>query len=222
MKSNKTMGYAALGIAFALVSVIVFVLPTQKTTAFWVAYGFTAVAFAAQIGVWRAAFAGKDTPKSRFLGIPLAQVGAGYLIAQVLALAVFTAVPTLPVWAAVVVCAVILAAAALCLIGGQTARNEIDRVEQKVQAKTFYIKSLQADVELLADTEQDAETKQQLKKLAEATRYSDPMSAPELADLEAQITEKVAALKTAENKLPLIEEVTHLLNERNKKCKILK
>lgn len=220
MKNNKATGYAALGIIFALVSVIVFVLPTQKTAAFGTAYAFTVLAFAAQIIIWCTASAG--VAKSKFLGISLVQVGIGYLVAQLVALAVFTAVPTLPVWAAVVVCAVLLAAAALCLIGGNVARGHVEQVEEKVQNKTAFMKGLRTDIELLTDAEQNAEAKQQLKKLAEAVRYSDPMSSPELADLEAQITKKVTALKTVKDKLPLIEEITRLLNERNKKCKSLK
>jgi len=220
MKNNKVMGYAALGIAFALVSVIVFVLPTQKTAAFGTAYAFTVLAFAAQIIIWRTAFAG--VVKSKFLGISLVQVGIGYLVAQLVALAVFTAAPMLPVWAAVVACAVILVAAALCLIGSNAARSHVEQAEERVQSKTAFIKGLQTDIKLLADEEQNAETKQQLKKLAEAVRYSDPMSAPELEDLEVQIAEKVAALKKASDKGALIAEITALLNERNKKCKILK
>ena len=33
---------------FALVNAVVFAAPTAKTPSFWIAYGFTAVAFAAQ------------------------------------------------------------------------------------------------------------------------------------------------------------------------------
>ena len=35
-------------ILFALVNAVVFAAPTAKTPSFWIAYGFTAVAFAAQ------------------------------------------------------------------------------------------------------------------------------------------------------------------------------
>ena len=48
MNKNSVKGYAILGILFALVSVVVFAVPTAKTPAFWIAYGFTVVAFAVQ------------------------------------------------------------------------------------------------------------------------------------------------------------------------------
>lgn len=48
MNKNSVKGYAILGILFALVSVVVFAVPAAKTPAFWIAYGFTVVAFAVQ------------------------------------------------------------------------------------------------------------------------------------------------------------------------------
>ena len=48
MKKNSTKGYVILGILFALVSIIAFAVPTAKTATFWIAYVFTAAAFAAQ------------------------------------------------------------------------------------------------------------------------------------------------------------------------------
>ena len=49
MSRNKKLGYVILLIALVIVSVVVFALPTAKTTSFWVAYIFTCIAFAAQV-----------------------------------------------------------------------------------------------------------------------------------------------------------------------------
>lgn len=222
MKKNKNSGYLILGILFVLFNVIAFAIPTVKTGTFWTAYVFTVVAFAAQVGVWKIAFGKEDALKSKFLGIPVVHVGTVYLVIQMIAFAVFMTVPTFPAWSAIVACAVILVAFVVCLISADVGRSEIDRVEAKVKAKTFYIKSLQADVELLADAEADTDVKGALQQLAEKIRFSDPMSCEELEVLEAQISDKVAELKTADQKLPIINELKSLLVERNKKCKILK
>ena len=56
MKKNRLMPYLALGIAFALFSVIAFVIPTLKTAAFWTAYTFSVIAFVVQIPLWKIAF----------------------------------------------------------------------------------------------------------------------------------------------------------------------
>lgn len=222
MKKNSTKGYVILGILFAMVSIIAFAVPTAKTTTFWIVYVFTAAAFAAQIGIWKTALSKEETLKSKFLGFPVVHIGIVYAVMQVIAFAVFMFVPTLPAWSAIVVCAVIAGVSAVCMISADAGRNEIERVEAKVQRKVSHLKSLQADVELLADKETDAEIKAGLAQLAEKLRFSDPMSNEQLAELEAQIEAKVSELKAATNKADIVAETLSLLDERNRKCKVLK
>ena len=222
MKKNKGMAYAVLAIAFVLFNVIAFAVPTAKTATFWITYVFTAVAFASQIAIWNFAFKGTDTLKSKFLGIPLISVGITYLIVQIIVFAIFMALPLTANWIAIVVCALILVVSAICLIGTETGREEINRVEEKAEKKVFYIKALQVDVEMLVNDETDADTKTALTKLAEKIRFSDPMSNEALAELEAEITAKVKELKTAENKSAIITVLDSLITERNKKAKLLK
>lgn len=222
MKKNSLMSYLALGVVFALFNVIAFVVPTDKTATFWTAYAFSVVAFAAQIPLWRIAFGKKDTLKSKFLGIPVIYVGITYLIIQLIAFAIFMIFPMLPVWLAVVVCAIILAISVLCAIVGQAGANEINRVEEKIKVKRAFIQFLQTDIEMLIEAEIDAETKAALKKLAEKVRFSDPMSHEMLGELESRISAKVEEMKISSNKIFLIGEIDLLLTERNKKCRILK
>lgn len=221
MKKNSTKGYVILGILFTLVSIIAFAVPTLKTATFWIAYVFTAAAFAAQIIIWRTAL-GKEALKSKFLGFPVVHIGIVYAIIQTVAFAVFLFAPTLPVWSAIVVCSIIAGVSAVCMISTDAGLNEIERVEAEVQEKVFFIRELQADIELIATTETDADTKAELTRLAEKISFSDPMSNEQLMDLENKISTKVLKLKTATNKVEIITELTLLLDERNKKCKILK
>ena len=216
------MAYAVLAISFTLFNVIAFVIPTAKTATFWIAYAFTVIAFASQIAIWKVAFNGANTLKSKFLGIPLIPVGITYWIIQIIAFIVFMALPLTASWIAVVVCALILGISAICLIGTEIGREEISRVEEKVEKKVFYIKSLQVDIEMLSSTESDVDTKAALIKLAEKIRFSDPMSNEALAELEAEISAKVKELKTAENKAEIITVLDSLIVERNKKAKLLK
>lgn len=222
MKKNSTKGYVLLGILFVLVSIIAFAVPTAKTATFWIAYVFTAAAFAAQIGIWKTALGKEGTLKSKFLGFPIVHIGIVYAIIQVIAFAVFLFAPTLPTWSAIVVCPIIAGLSAVCMISADAGRNGIERVEAKVQNKVFYVREMQADIELLADNESDAAVKTALTHLAEKIRFSDPMSNEQLADLENKISIKAAELKTSSSKLKIITELNSLLDERNKKCKILK
>lgn len=222
MKKNSTKGYVILGILFALISIIAFAVPTVKTATFWITYVFTAAAFAAQIVIWKTALGKGETLKSKFLGFPVVHIGIVYTVIQVIAFAVFMFVPTLPTWSAIVVCSVIAGISAVCMISADVGRDEIERVEAKVQNKVFYVRELQADIELLADSETNSNVKTALTQLAEKIRFSDPMSSEQLADLENKISVKAMELKTAANKVEIITELTSLLDERNKKCKILK
>ena len=222
MKKNSTKGYVILGIIFALISIIAFVVPTMKTATFWIAYVFTAIAILAQIVIWKNALGKEDTLKSKFLGLPVVHVSVVYLVVQILSFAVFVTVPALPIWSAIVACAAILGFSVIFMIAGEAGCGEIERVEAKVQKKVFFIKELQADVELLIDREADAEIKTALQQLAEKIRFSDPMSNNTLAEIENKIAAKVSELKTESDKMAIIHELDLLLVERNKKCKILK
>ena len=222
MKKNSSKGYFILGILFILVSIIAFAVSAAKTAAFWISYAFTVIAFAAQIIIWKAALGRSESLKSKFLGLPVLHIGIVYLVVQVVALIVFLSIPTLPIWSAVASCAVIAGVSAVCMIASDVGRGEIERVSAKVREKTFYIKQLQADVELLASAETDTTTKSALMQLAEKIRYSDPMSDGQLADIEDRITEKIAELKASADKAKNINELNSLLDERNRKIKIMK
>ena len=69
--NKKGMSYLALAIGFGLMNVIVFAVPTLKTVTFWIAYGFSVVAFGLQIGIWQFAFSHGGSLKSKALGIPV-------------------------------------------------------------------------------------------------------------------------------------------------------
>ena len=219
---KKGLAYAVQVIAFALFNVIAFFIPTEKTATFWIAYAFSAIAFLLQIAIWKLAFKGTYTIKSKFLGIPLLSVGFRYLVIQVIVFAVFMIFPTLPTWIPIVVCSVILGLSAICLIGSEIGREEINRVEKKVEKKIFYIQSLRVDVELIAEAETDPDVKKELFLLAEKIRFSDPMSNEILAEIEKEISDRINELKLAENKKTIIATINALLLERNKKTKILK
>ena len=222
MKKNSTTGYILLSIAFVLVSVIAFTIPSAKTTAFWISYAFTVIAFAAQIAIWKAALGRAESLKSKFLGFPVVHIGMVYLVVQIIAFAVFLFAPALPVWSAIVAGAVIAGSSAICMIAADVGRSEIEQVSAKAREGTFYIKQLQTDIESLANTETNAETKTALKQLAEKIRFSDPVRDAQIADIENRITAKISEMKSATDKSKIINELNSLLDERNKKIKILK
>lgn len=87
---------------------------------------------------------------------------------------------------------------------------------------------LKIEVEELRLQEEDADVKKALTELSEAIRFSDPMSAEELAGAEEAIMEKVTILSSdyngisAEEKLSRIQDIKNKISVRNMKCKMLK
>ena len=221
MKKDSVKGYALIGIIFILITVVSLAIPTSKNAAFWIAYIFTVVALAAQIVLWKRTFGHKEL-KSKFLGFPIVHIGIVYLIVQIAVLFVFVFAEKLPAWSALVICTAITAMAAIFMIAADVGRTEIERVEQKVQGKVFYIKNLQVDIEILASAEKDAKTKKALEQLTEKIRFSDPMSNEQLAPLEERIAIAVESLKSSDDKLEIINQLNKLIDERNKKVETLK
>lgn len=221
MKKDSVKGYVLIGIIFILITVVSLAIPTSKNAAFWIAYIFTVVALAAQIVLWKRAFGHKEL-KSKFLGFPIVHIGIVYLVVQIAVLFIFVFAEKLPTWSALVICTAIAAIAAIFMIAADVGRTEIERVEQKIKGKVFYIKNLQVDMEILAGAEKDAKTKKALEQLAEKIRFSDPMSNEQLAVLEDKISLAVENLKSSDDKMKIIEDLNLLLDERNRKCKILK
>ena len=221
MRKSGRLKDALIGIIFILITVVSLAIPTSKSAAFWVAYIFTVVALAAQIVLWKRAFGHKEL-KSKFLGFPIVHIGIVYLVVQIAVLFIFVFAEKLPTWSALVICTAIAAIAAIFMIAADAGRTEIERVEQKIKGKVFYIKNLQVDMEILAGAEKDAKTKKALEQLAEKIRFSDPMSNEQLAVLEDKISLAVENLKSSDDKMKIIEDLNLLLDERNRKCKILK
>lgn len=221
MKKDSVKGYALIGIIFILITVVSLAIPTSKNAAFWIAYIFTVVALAAQIVLWKRTLGHKEL-KSKFLGFPIVHIGIVYLIVQIAVLFVFVFAEKLPAWSALVTCTVIAAMAAIFMIAADVGRTEIERVEQKIKGKVFYIKNLQVDMEILAGAEKDAKTKKALEQLADKIRFSDSMSNEQLAPLEERMAIAVESLKSSDDKLEIINQLNKLIDERNKKVETLK
>jgi hypothetical protein len=214
-------------VSLVVFNVIAFAAPFKRTSSFWIGYVFTMFAFI--LAFFAFGYALKDKPlQSKFYGIPIAAMAWRYLVIQVIAGFVFMTASMIPSWIAVIVCVLVLAFGISGCIAGDVAKDEVERVEKKVADKTFYIKSLQSDVEGMAARTEDAVLRKELKNIAEAFRYSDPMSSDQLATLEDKIEAKTAELGQnveagdIEGAKAMCKEIQQLIIERSNKCRILK
>lgn len=222
MKKNKNIAYIILFITFVLVSAIAFLMPTEKNTNFFIAYGFVALSFFFQPIIWNKAFGENDRLKQQFLGLSLVQIGVMYLVMQLIAFAIFVSVATIPTWIVTCICLCIAGFHIIFIISANFGKQKVSEIETKVSKKVMYLQEIGVSVELLREKETDAEMKPLLKEIVEKIKYSDPMSHEALLDVETRIKEKIDQYKNTEDKKAIIQEIEQLLSERNKKCRIYK
>ena len=133
-----------------------------------------------------------------------------------------------PAWIGAIVCLLALGFSAISVLKAKAAADIVDEIDRKIKVQTFFIKSLTMDMESLMPRAQSEEIKTELRKVYETIRYSDPMSSDALTNIEAQITLKLDSLPKSvesgdiEGVRAKVDELMILLNDRNKKCKLLK
>lgn len=201
-------------IAFVAISTVLFVIPFEMTSAFWISHAFTVISCVAQIFIWNIGFKNGESLKSKFLGISIVHIGTTYLIVQSLSTVLFRFVKVQN-FVSIIVSVLIFGISSVLMISSQVAKDEINRVESKVKEKADFIRLIQCDVELLANDEKDAEIKKLLEDFAENIRFSDPMSNEQLMPIENKIKDKISELKCSSSKSVVIGELNVLIYERN-------
>lgn len=216
-------------VAVVAYNVIVWLLPVEHTSTFMVPYIFTMITFFLPLGVAVLTF-GRPTPmKSKFLGYPLFHIAMVSLVLQLIVGLIFMLLAeTIGMTLPLIVHVILLAIGLIGMISGDIGRDEIQRVEQNVKPKVVYIQTLLLTAENMTGKAADPYLKKRLGELTDLIRYSDPMSAPELQPMEAHISEKMAQLGSAVYAADtaqadaLIGELTDLLNQRSRACKLYK
>ncbi len=224
-----TIAWAVLVVIF---NVIVFVVPSnvggmdKYGGAFWAGYALIMLTFIGQLVCAKLAM-NADSNEKFFLNLPMITISYTATILSIICGAACMAIPNVPNWAGIIVCAIILGFTAIAVIKASAAAELIEDTGKKVKAQTVFIKLLTTDAEALMAKAETEEAKAATKKVYEAVRFSDPMSVEALAGVESQITLKFhefadAVTGGAEGISKLADELVILLDERNKKCKVLK
>lgn len=229
LNEKEKKGVLVLALLFAVYTLIVLAVPFAKGGMFWLTYLFTAAAFGVQAYVFKLSFEKEAGAKSKFYGFPIARVGVLYLAVQIVLGLVFMALAAVaPVWLALVLYLALLVAAAVGVIATDSIRDEVERQDIQLKKDVATMRALQSKAAALPVRCEDATAKAALEKLAEEFRYSDPVSAPALTDLEtdmAAIMEELSAAVTDGDNaavLALCKKISATLAERNRLCKLNK
>lgn len=225
MKKDIMRWVVGLGVLLVLYILVAFLIPFVHTATFWVSFVFTLVAFAVAAASMYIAFVKNPDAKSRFYGFPIAKIGAIYGLVQLAAGFIFMALSQwAPVWAAILVYAIVLGAAVIGLISAEAVVSEIHVQDAKLKKDVSLMRSLQSKVNQIAAQSENAD----VKALADEFRYSDPVSNDAIADAEADLAAAVDELQSAyvdgdnEAVAKLCRKASALLAERNRLCKLNK
>lgn len=198
-------------------------MPFRRGAVFYLSYVFTAAACAVQLYVFSLAFRRGEGVRSKFYGFPIARLGVWYLgIQLVLGLLCMALGAFVPVWLALVLQVLLLAAAADAM------REEVVRQDRKLEKDVAAMRALQSKAAALAGRGSGSPAADALAQLAEALRYSDPVSAPALEETERELAacidrlEQALAAGDGESVRALCARAGAVLAERNRLCKLHK
>lgn len=225
MKNNNLRFLIIMSILFVVYSVVVFALPFAMNAVFWMSYIFSVAAIAVQWVVFKKAFDNGEGLKSKFYGFPIANIGFGYFAVQLIASVIFMALALyVPVWLPLIVYVVALGIATIGFIAADAVREEVEKQDVKLKKSISRMKTMQGKMNVIASMGDYTA----IKQLAEAFKYSDPVSSEELDNietiLEGCIAELQGAVKAKDTATitQLCEKTEALLNERNQLCKLYK
>lgn len=194
---------------------------------FWTAWAFIIVAFIGNLVCANEAFKAENL-KKLFYNIPLITISRSALITILIMGSGLMIIPNCPAWVAAVICIIILTFNAVAVVKASWTIDVVETVDEKIKSNTSFIKMLTVDAETLISKAKNEEFKTLTKKVYEAVRYSDPMSNTKLADIEKQIESEfllfAKAVKSDNMSLAdsSSENLISLIDERNKKCRVLK
>ena len=232
MKKNfkfYIIGWVVLLGLFNLLAFMIPALPTLEkyTASFWIGWGVTIGAFFGQLICAWVAF-NEESAKKTFYNISLFTVSYAGLISMFVVAMICIIVTPLPYWIAAIACSAVLIANVIAVAKAKVAINVVNDIDEKVEASTAAIVELRGEGESILSRAKSDEAKAICKKVRDELKFSDPVSNPALATVEADIKAHLALLKNAiaandlEAAQAEADELLALIDERNTKCKALK
>ena len=237
MKKAFKFYLIAWAILFVIFNVVVIALPKETTIAgvtyvklggfSWITLILFELCFVGHlICTWIALKRNKLS--GMFYRLPLIRLSYACVIVTLVLGGLAMAIPNLPSWVPLIVALLVMAIYVFSILKAAAAAEIVESIDEKVQAKTAFIKTLTVDAQTLLSRAKSEPVKTVCKKVFEAVRYSDPMSADALSDVESRIrtefdcfTDAVIS-DDAEAATASAEELLTLLKERNSICKMEK
>ena len=230
MKTSFKIYALIWAIGFAIFNLVAFVPVVsiegaEISSSYVIATIFCDIMFFAQLGCGYFAFKPENKQKV-FYNIPIVTTSLISLLVTIVVAVILALIPDVPNWLTALILAVVTLISVVAILKSHIVAESISKIDDKVKAKTFFIKNLTVDAETLISKATTDETKAVAKKVYEAIRYSDPMANDALSSLESEISIKFNAFSNAVTSGEALKETSEallvLIEERNNKCKLLK
>ena len=229
LSKGKARTLGIWGILLATYTALVLLIPFARTAVFWLAMVFTYAAFGLQLYVLQLSFTKGVSVRSKFYGFPIVRVGVLYLGVQtVLSLLLMAMAGFCPLWAAAIALILPLSAALIGLIAADAMRDEVERQDAQLRADVRAMRTLQSRAAVIRTRCADGALACAAQSLADAFRYSDPVTNDATAEAERELSTSLGELERTieegdtQGALLLMERTQALLLERNRLCKLNK
>lgn len=224
MSKKSLYGYIFLALVFIIY--IAATMPFPKTAIFWIAFAFSLAAFVSQFYTIHVLTKKRAGIKDRIYDFPLLRVSVLYLIIQIgVSLLLMFFFGKVPVFAAVLIEVILLAAAVAGNFSVKAAGGEIIRQEMQLKRELVKMQDLRERINRLIIQCDEGQIKELLLKMEDEVRYSNPVSGDISEEIEEEMSvlfsdiEETALNKELENVTELCGRMKELLRERERICR---
>lgn len=228
---NKHHGSGWLGalIVFlaAMYSGLLFGIKPALTSAQWIIYAFTMLAFALLAADVLLPFGGvKQYP---MLNMPMSRMAFVYFLVQlIVGTVILYGVPGFSPLAAFITGLVILCAYAACTLLMTAGASHIINQDERDHRDVSALRTMKAELDTIAAMTADASLKATIAALAESVQYSDPKSVSGIAEIEERLNSNISLLREevedgeTERAAKRTEKIRTLIGERTAMLRALK
>lgn len=229
LDKNAIRGILIVTIILVMFNVVVFTLPFERNSVFWVSYIFSIIAIPFQSIFFYVGKDGEKNLKSRLYKYPVIRISVIYLIAQLIFnFIMMTFSATFSLGVAVAIYVILIGLASIGLITTSAMSEKIERQDIVLERKVSNIRNLQSKARYIAKQCNATSAQQSTINLAEKFQYSDPVSSISTEALEAELDiylDEIQAIITDEDyycAIAFCQKAEIMLAERNRLCKLNK
>lgn len=234
MKKAFKYYFAAWLILLILFNALVFIVPSEISIGnmsinkqgrmMWFALAITDICFLANLFITWTALK-QDKLSGTFYRLPMIKLSYACMIIVAIVGLIGVVIPFIPYWVTVIVELLLVAIYSLTIIKATAAAELVEVTEEKIRNRTSFVCTMTAEAESILAGAKSTDAREQSRKVFEALRYSDPVSSPELSELEFDIADKLSSLRKAveadeiETVNAVSDQIIKLVSERNIKTK---